>query len=399
MKLIELRDISSTELLQSFEADASKESIAQNFTKMGLPSKKTEEYRYAGVKEIFEKDFTLNQTKIQDIEVSQNLVIVDGIVKSVPKEVELSYVDSIDIDENHFDAMYYLGHIAAKQIISIDIQSAMTVNIVHRFTKSNTLIAYRVALNIAPNTHATVSETFEADGVQESLIMHGCDIFVQRDATLTFVKNQTTEKGNYRSFASHCLNLDTNAIVKLYTFDFGSASGIQTVQANLGNHAHIEASHLLYITEEAKRGTVTKFIHKGEHASSNQNAKNIITDKATGIFDALIYVAHSGKYTKAHQNSKAILLRNGAYMASKPQLEIYIDELEASHGSTTGQLDEDQLFYLRSRGIQEKKARKILVVAFANELIDALEDESMREALHESFEQAFFNRDKRRALK
>jgi len=77
-------------------------------------------------------------------------------------------------------------------------------------------------------------------------------------------------------------------------------------------------------------------------------------------------------------------------MASKPQLEIYIDDLEASHGSTTGQLDEAQIFYLRSRGIAKEEARKMLILAFANELIDALEEDGLRERLHASFEQAYW---------
>ena len=77
-------------------------------------------------------------------------------------------------------------------------------------------------------------------------------------------------------------------------------------------------------------------------------------------------------------------------MASKPQLEIYIDELEASHGSTTGQLDGKQLFYLQSRGISAVEAKRMLIQAFANELIDAVDGEMIREILHRDFDEAFY---------
>jgi Fe-S cluster assembly protein SufD len=147
---------------------------------------------------------------------------------------------------------------------------------------------------------------------------------------------------------------------------------------------------LLYASADAKRGTVSKILHIGEGSTSNQQAKNILGDTARGIFDALIKVEHSAKYTKAHQNSKAILLETGAYMASKPQLEIYIDELEASHGSTTGQLDGKQLFYLQSRGISAVEAKRMLIQAFANELIDAVDGEMIREVLHRDFDEAFY---------
>ena len=79
-------------------------------------------------------------------------------------------------------------------------------------------------------------------------------------------------------------------------------------------------------------------------------------------------------------------------MASKPQLEIYIDDLEASHGSTTGQLDKAQLFYLRSRGIKEEDAKKMLILGFANEIIDSIENEDMRECVHASFESAYYGK-------
>jgi Fe-S cluster assembly protein SufD len=190
--------------------------------------------------------------------------------------------------------------------------------------------------------------------------------------------------------ASHDFSLLENAKLFFKSFDFGSGSGIQQVRVVLGKRAYASLSHLLYAENDARRGTVSQIIHQGEHSTSDQIAKNILKDRARGIFDALIRVDPSARYTKAHQNSNAILLENGAYMASRPQLEIYIDELEASHGATTGQLDEKQLFYLRSRGISEQEARKMLILAFANEIIDTVNDDDLRGQIHGSFEQAYY---------
>jgi Fe-S cluster assembly protein SufD len=79
-------------------------------------------------------------------------------------------------------------------------------------------------------------------------------------------------------------------------------------------------------------------------------------------------------------------------MASKPQLEIYIDDLEASHGSTTGQLDKDAMFYLQSRGINKQDAKKMLILAFANELIEQIEDENLKNMVQNSFEIAYYDK-------
>jgi Fe-S cluster assembly protein SufD len=121
-----------------------------------------------------------------------------------------------------------------------------------------------------------------------------------------------------------------------------------------------------------------------------QEAKNILEGSARGIFDALIKVEHSAKYTKTKQNSKTILLGEASYMVAKPQLEIYIDELEASHGATIGQLDIEQLFYLRSRGINELEAKKLLIIAFANQLIETIRDKRLQECINTNFEKAFY---------
>jgi len=124
-------------------------------------------------------------------------------------------------------------------------------------------------------------------------------------------------------------------------------------------------------------------------ATSRHLAKSILKENAIGIFDGRIQVNQNARYTKTSQNSKAILLNNHAFMKSKPQLEIYIDELEASHGSTIGQLDEAALFYLCSRGITTDEARKMLILAFANEMIEAVQDSDLAQQIRDDFESAY----------
>jgi Fe-S cluster assembly protein SufD len=198
------------------------------------------------------------------------------------------------------------------------------------------------------------------------------------------------ENNRYSMVASHRVNVAKNANAILKSFDLGGDQSLQLLKVELSEYAHIDAGHLLYVNADSKRGTVSQIIHRGEHSTSKQIAKNILDGEARGIFDALIRVEHSAKFTKAEQNAKSILLHKKAYMASKPQLEIYIDELEASHGSTTGQLDEKQLFYLQSRGISYVEARKILVIAFANTLIEEVKDTRQQERIKSAFEEVFY---------
>ena len=214
---------------------------------------------------------------------------------------------------------------------------------------------------------------------------------IARDSTLNVVKLQSMQDNSYSMIASHKINVANNANALYKSFDLGSDHALQLIKVDLDAYAHVEAGHLLYLNNDSKRGTVSQIIHKGEHSTSKQEAKNILDGHTRGIFDALIRVEETAKFTKAQQNSKAILLQEKAYMVAKPQLEIYIDELEASHGATTGQLDEKQLFYLQSRGISYVEARKMLVIAFANTLIETIKDSRHQERIKSAFEKVFYS--------
>ncbi len=223
-------------------------------------------------------------------------------------------------------------------------------------------------------------------------MIFGNDIFLAEDSSLRLIKSQTLAKNSFIPIASHSFDISSGASLVWRSFDFGDGNGLELAQARLQESASITATHLLFADKDANRGVVSKFIHEGEHSRSNQFAKNILKDSARGIFDALIEVQNSAKYSVAHQNSKTILLNDGAFMASKPQLEIYIDELEASHGSTTGWLDEKALFYLRSRGIDDVDAKKMLILAFANELIEMIESDEIKNLIYRDFELFYYGK-------
>jgi Fe-S cluster assembly protein SufD len=364
--------------------------MLEAFHALPFPDKKSEAYRYADLQSMWEQDLPLLCGTQTPPRTGQALVIVDGIVTEVPRGVEVRFADHASVDSEHHDPLYYLGHALSGQIIEVDVPDGTQLDIEHRLRTPAALIAYRIALKLQPNTQTAVTEWFVDEGAAGSMVLCGYDVRLPRDARLTMIKDQTIGADGYQMVASHALDVAEGATLHFGSFDFGSGSGVQQLRIVLGERAEIMASHLLYGADAARRGTVSHIVHRGAHSTSRQIAKNILRDTARGIFDAIILVEPTARYTKAHQNNKAILLNDGAYMASKPQLEIHIDELEASHGSTTGQLDRRQLFYLRSRGISEEEARKMLILAFANEIIDTIADTKLREQVRGSFEEAYY---------
>jgi len=389
MKLSSLKDNNTEELATVLDVKG-REALLEKFSSMGLPSKKSEQYRYFDVEKLLGKEYkTLNYVPKTIVE-GKKIVIVDGVVISAPKGLRIYYETCEKIDMEHFDPLYYLGHLLSPLTIKIEIDGDAELELLHRFTQSNTLISYRIVLFNQANRHATLYEEFIDEGTENTLVLYGYDMHIAQDSTLRVVKMQSMHDHGYSMVASHKVNVAKNANAILKSFDLGGGQGLQLIKVDLDTYAHTDAGHLLYLNEDSKRGTVSQIVHKGEHSTSKQEAKNILDGYARGIFDALIRVEHSAKYTKAEQNSKAILLHEKAYMATKPQLEIYIDELEASHGATTGQLDRKQLFYLQSRGISYVEARKMLVIAFANTLIETVKDTRQQEHIKTAFEKVFY---------
>ena len=119
--------------------------------------------------------------------------------------------------------------------------------------------------------------------------------------------------------------------------------------------------------------------HRKPNCFSNELYKNILDDRSTGVFNGKVLVRQDAQKTNAYQSNKSITLTQKAKMYSKPELEIYADDVKCSHGATTGQLDAEALFYLRSRGLNEKQARSILLKAFARDVIDAIQPDALRE--------------------
>ena len=120
--------------------------------------------------------------------------------------------------------------------------------------------------------------------------------------------------------------------------------------------------------------------HKQPHCTSHQLYKGILDGKSRAVFNGKVFVRHGAQKTDAMQTNKNLLLSNEAHVDTKPQLEIFADDVTCGHGATSGALDENLLFYLRARGLPEKEAQSLLIQAFVGEAIEAIADDRLREA-------------------
>ncbi len=146
-----------------------------------------------------------------------------------------------------------------------------------------------------------------------------------------------------------------------------------------GENAYCGANGLSLIDKAQHVDNFTVIEHQQPHCISNQHYKSVLDDTATGAFSGKIHVFPDAQKTEAYQTNNNILLTRDAKMHTKPQLEIYADDVKCSHGATVGQIDENALFYLQTRGIPREEARLMLMYAFADEVISGIRQEALRD--------------------
>ena len=162
----------------------------------------------------------------------------------------------------------------------------------------------------------------------------------------------------------------------------GGAVARNNVNVSLaGEGAECDLRGLFTVTSRQVSDTHTWIDHAAPHGTSRQYFKGILQEKSQGVFDGHIVVRPAAQKTDSSQTNKNLLLSSEARVHTKPELKIFANDVKCKHGATIGQINNDQLFYLRSRGLSKENARKLLIIAFATEIIESIEIEAVREAM------------------
>jgi Fe-S cluster assembly protein SufD len=240
-------------------------------------------------------------------------------------------------------------------------------------------VATRNKIEVADGATATIIETHLGEG--DYLANHVIEIAVGAGARLDRVKVE--HESRQATHLSHViLTLAGNAILRDFTLTSGAILNRQNVSmtfAGEGSNASISGAYLL----NGKQHADTKLVvdHAVPNCVSREIYKCVMDGNARGIFQGKVIVRPDAQKTDGKQSSHALLLSESAEFDAKPELEIYADDVVCGHGATSGDLDHDHMFYLKSRGIPDAQAKALLVAAFAAEAFDSIEHESIREAL------------------
>lgn len=207
------------------------------------------------------------------------------------------------------------------------------------------------------------------------------DIDCAESAHFTHIKEQSESKDAYH-LAYISSSLSKKSIYEGFTLQTGAKIARHEVKAELcGEQAIAHVNAIQVVSGKTLHDLTSRIHHESPHCQSRQTVRTVLQDEGIGVFQGKILVDQKAQKTDGYQMNQALLLSDMAQMNSKPELEIYADDVRCSHGATIGALDEEQLFYLRSRGIAKEQARSILIRAFLNESLELLENQTLRDYL------------------
>ncbi len=230
-------------------------------------------------------------------------------------------------------------------------------------------------------SQATVVEIYVGAEVPNYFTNAVTEAVAEENAVLEHVKAQLESERAFH-IATATFHQARNSIVRSTTVTLGAALAREEPACVLdgeGGEATLNGLYVLAGTQHADSHTTLD--HAKAHCGSREVYKGILEGKSTGVFNGKIIVRPDAQKTDSKQSNKNLLLSPDATINTKPQLEIWADDVKCTHGATIGQMDAEALFYMRSRGIGRKEARNLLVAAFANDVLDRINDAPLRESL------------------
>lgn len=373
------------------------------FKTLEFPTTRNEEWKYTRITPLLKKSFKKGEyTKIDFIKYliadldAIVIPVVNGIINladiNLPKGIELldihtanekyalyieQYFSKLADNKNIFTALNTVSSFPYILKINDKVNELKPIHFVFISKGEEVFVQPRFLVIAGKHSQFNVITSFHSEG-NTTFNNSVFEFVLEENAKLEWTKIQL-ENTDSIHVSSEDAYMQANSTFTLHTYTFNGGM----VRNNV--HVAIDASNCetnlngLYLLDGKQHvDNHTKIAHMKPHSNSNELYKGIMDDTSTAVFNGKVHVFQNAQKTNAFQSNKNILLSDNATINTKPELEIYADDVKCSHGTTTGQFDEDALFYLRARGIGEQSARALLVEAFANDVTTSLSSEALK---------------------
>jgi Fe-S cluster assembly protein SufD len=398
----------------------------KNFSDLSLPTLKDEEWRYTNISPLLKHNFNLppEDLKISDelvnkylfAEMDSNILIfingkfseenskllnlpegtiagsISDAIKNNPEIIEEYFGKYASYDNQIFTALstaytmdgafFYVpdGKIVENPIHIIFITTASEDKIITQ--PRNLFVA-------SENSQVTIIEHFVSENDDIYFTNTVTEIVAENNAVVDHYKIQEESKNAFH-IARLEIDQERNSNFTSHSISTGGAITRNDINARFnGNGGECTLNGLFLLEDKQLFDAHTLIDHANPLCNSHEHYKGILDDSSRGVFNGKVLVRQDAQKTNAFQQNNNILLSNNALVNTKPQLEIFADDVKCSHGATIGQIDEDARFYLKSRGIGEEAANAILMHAFASDVIKSMKIESVRNYLEDILSKRF----------
>ncbi len=389
------------------------------FESLGIPSRRSEEWKYTNVAKALNRDwvqFPSETKKISPDDIDSclipgldayTLVFYNGkripfsesdsdsaVIKEFSDLIssDISNVVSLDLGSDAFDTLN-LAFAIDGAIINVPDNCVLDKPLYLLYISSpddNLFIQNRNVIEIGKNSEATIIEariSLSSSNDFQVFSNNVTEIHCENNSKLDHYQFQIKGQSGAASINKYLVKQEANSTYTSTNINLGG----QLVRNNLevvheGEGCETNLFGLYHLIGNQHLDNHTLIDHKMPNCNSNELYIGVLDDKSTGVFNGKVLVRKDAQKTNAFQSNKNILLTDDAKMNAKPQLEIYADDVKCSHGATTGQLNQEALFYLRSRGISKKLALTMLMEAFMKEVLDKIKIKELKNFLTEKLE-------------
>lgn len=387
----------------------------EDFLSKGFPTKKDEEYKYTLLKEITEKEYLFSPTgnysitkkQLDELHLGEEyfdwIVFVNGKLHKELSNISVENAEFLTLNHAFSHESYaeivknYFNTVANKELAFCNLNQALYEDGFFLHVPKNVIIekpihVFYISQGQTENTFYNPRNLLVVEeGAQVEIIEshHNFDaffvftnsvteIFTGKNAKADWHKLQNDSDTSY--LVDHTfVKQERDSLATVNTFSFGG----KLVRNNLdfihnGENINSFMNGITVIGGEQLVDHHTAVHHNQPNCESYQNYKGVFKDQSHGVFNGKVFVDKIAQKTNAYQQNNNILLSEGATIDTKPQLEIFADDVKCSHGCTVGQLNEDAMFYLRARGISKKEAQALLLYAFANDAMQNIDIEPLK---------------------
>ena len=393
-KIIDSSNFSEKEII-------TKEKYLNKFIQNGFPGKKNEDWKFLDLNQAIKSNIEnldyFNENLPNEVDPKiyvdglehNKIVFINGRIEKIDFKYEES--DKFEI-KDQFDSESLLNDVNSL----VDLNSALTnkyykIQVKEHYAVKKPVIIYslttskisskniniRLDFNLESNSSLKIID-YSIDKSENNFVNIVYNFNLEKDAILKNYKLDKEENNNIK-YSYNNINLDTNSVAENFILSLGSSFIKNEINCNLnGKYSSAFVNGIFNLDNNKNHEIRTSINHLNENTKSYQLIKSVLGENTKSAYQGKIFVKSNAQKTDGYQLSKAILLSDNSEFNAKPELEIYADDVKCSHGSASGSLNQDSIFYLMSRGLNYKEAKELLINGFLLDVVEKITDNEIK---------------------